>query len=163
MVHQEFPFNRKGDSRMGFSVYYRSTQPVEPAQVETIRSAAGQLNGGRTWLHSEPVSLFVNTSDGHLLGGSKPNFFPDAGEEAAAVASGMPDGSLQDVLEILEQLSRDYGVDWEISHDESDGPVGYVRDGVCDDDARSQIEIFASLAETLAEDFGEMDEDEFMA
>jgi hypothetical protein len=140
---------------MGFTVYYRSTRPVEATQAAAIRSAAGRLCEGRTWLHCEPIHLFPDLGDGRLFGGSKPNFLPDPRDEASATASGLPDGTLRDVLDILERLSRDHVLDWEISHDESGGPVGYIRGGVCDDEARSLIQTLDDLAMTLAEDLGD--------
>src|SRR5205823_4902371 len=72
--------------------------------------------------------------DGHLCGCSKPSFRPHPDDAAAAVREGLPDGTPLDMLDILCQLSRDHGIDWEIDHDESDGPVGYIRSGVADEE-----------------------------
>ena len=135
---------------MGFAVYYRSTRPVAQAEGDAIRAAARAANEGRTWLGCEPVH-FANTEDGHLLGGSKPNFMPHPDDAAAAAREGLPDGTTRDMIDILCRLSRDHGVDWEISHDDSGGPIGYIRGGVCDADALARIEAFDDLGDILRE------------
>ena len=135
---------------MGFAVYYRSTRPVSQPQRDAIRAAARAAVEGRTWLGCEPV-VFASTEDGHLLGGSKPNFMPHPDDAAAAAREGLPDGTTRDMIDILCRLSRDHGVDWEISHDDSGGPIGYIRGGVCDADALARIEAFDDLGDILRE------------
>jgi hypothetical protein len=134
---------------MGFSVYYRSTRPVSQTTADAIEQAADDLCHGRTWLGCEPVGFFSERADGHLLGGSKPNFQPHPDDAASAARSGLPDGTTRDMLEILCQLSRDHQIDWELSHDYSNGPIGYIRSGICDDAALTQIEAFADLGDIL--------------
>lgn len=136
---------------MGFSVYYRSTRPVTPAQADALARAAEALCHGRTWLGCEPVGFFPDQGDGHLSGASKPNFLPHPADAASAARSGLPDGTTRDLLEVLCQLSRAHGIDWEVSHDYSDGPVGYIRGGVCDDDVAAQVEAFADLGDILGD------------
>lgn len=136
---------------MGFTVYYRSARPVSPAEAEAIEQNASALCQSRTWLGCEPVGFFAEQDDGHLLGGSKPNFQPHPDDVAAAAREDLPNGTTLDMLDILCQLSRDHGIDWEISHDHSGGPIGYVRDGVCDGEVLSQIEAFAELGDILGE------------
>jgi hypothetical protein len=133
---------------MGFSVYYRSTRPVEKTEQDAIREAARAANEGRTWLSCEPVH-FYRGEDGYLEGGCKPNFMPHPDDAASAASEGLPDGTTRDMLDILCQLSRDHAVDWEIRHDHSDGTVGYIRDGVCDDDVLMRIEALADLGNML--------------
>lgn len=144
---------------MGFAITYRSTRPVEPAVNAAIREAAHAANEGRTWLGCEPVHFYPDDEDGHLVGSSKPRFFPHPDDAASAAAEGLPDGTAREMLEILSELSLEHGVDWEISHDFSDGPVGFIRQGVCDADVLSQIEALADLGDVLGE-LG-LDEDEF--
>lgn len=98
---------------MGFTVYYRSTHPVSSAEVDAVKKSALDLSRGRTWLGCEPV-YFFDSDDGHLMGGSKPNFQPDPGDAAAAAREGLPDGATRDMLDILCRLSRDHGIDWEL-------------------------------------------------
>ncbi|MDZ7617030.1 MAG: hypothetical protein U1E05_08500, partial [Patescibacteria group bacterium] len=50
-----------------------------------------------------------------------------------------------------------HGIDWEISHDHSDGPVGYIRSGVCDEEVASQAEAFAGLNDVLGDLMAEME------
>jgi hypothetical protein len=135
---------------MGFSVYYCSTGPVRPTKVDAIVQAASVLCRGRTWLGCESVR-FSRRDDGRLCGGSKPNFQPHPDDVASAAREGLPNGTTRDMLDILCQLSREYGIDWEIGHDHSDGPVGYIRDGFCDGEVVAQIEAFADLGDILGD------------
>jgi hypothetical protein len=141
---------------MGFSIYYRSTRPVNPAEADALREAARAACAGRTWLSCEPIHFFAGQEDGHLFGGSKPNFQPHPDDAAAAAREGLPDGTARDLLDILGLLSRDHAVDWDLSHDH--GPVGYIRGGVCDQHVLDQIEALADLGDILGElgdeDFG---------
>lgn len=121
-----------------------------------MQVAVLEASRGRTWLSCEPV-YFSRLEDGRLWGGSKPNLRPDPDDVASAQSEGLPDGSAQDMLEVLCRVSRDFGVDWEISHDGSDGPIGFIRGGECDGDVAGQIEAFADLAEAL----GELTDEEF--
>lgn len=134
---------------MGFTVYYRSTRPVAPVQAAAIERGASELTCGRTWHSCEPVCFFGGAEDGHLLGGSKPNFQPHPDDAAAAAEEGLPDGTTKDLLDILCELSRVHDFDWEISHDHSGGPIGFIRAGVCDSEVRAQIETFADVGDML--------------
>jgi hypothetical protein len=142
---------------MGFTVYYRSTRPVSPEEADAIEQAADRLCRGRTWLGCEPVGFFAERADGRLFGGSKPNFQPHPDDAAAAAREGLPDGTTRDLLDILCRLSREHGVDWEISHDYSNGPVGTIRDGIADGDVLSQLEAFADLGDILGDLGGDED------
>jgi hypothetical protein len=145
---------------MGFTVYYRSTRPVGPAEAKKIEKACDALCRGRTWLGCEPVGFFPRGQDGHLLGGSKPNFLPHPDDVASAAREGLPDGTTRDMLDVLCRLSRDHNVDWEISHDYSNGPIGYVRSGVCGGEVLSQVEAFADLGDILAGELDGLDEED---
>lgn len=136
---------------MGFSVSYQSTRPVTPAEATMIKEAACVLGRGWGWLSCEPVWFYQDSPDGFLHGHSKPNFMPHPDDVASFAKEGLPDGTTREMLEILTRISSDYGIDWVISHDHSDGPVGYIRDGVCDDDVLTQIELFADLCEIVSE------------
>jgi hypothetical protein len=147
---------------MGFAVYYRSTLPVSPAKAAAVARATDILCRGHTWLSCEPPVLWPR-DDGHLEGGSKPNFEPHPDDAAAAALEGLPDGTTRDLLHILCQLSREHDIHWEISHDESGGPVGYIRNGVADDKVVGLMEAFAEigdLGENLSDDFANADHDE---
>lgn len=131
---------------MGFSVYYRSTEPLSAEQVTAVRKAADAECRRRTWLSCEPVKLFGAEPDGCLLGGSKPNFHPRPDDAASAAGSGLPDGTLRDLVDALCRISREHGVDWELCHDEAPGPMGYIRDGECDPGLLDQVDALADLA-----------------
>src|SRR5262249_32363811 len=133
------------------------TRPVSSAEAAAICGAASDACRGRTWLSCEPVHFFSGSEDGHLVGSSKPNFHPHPDDRASAAREGLPDGSARDMLDILCRMSRDFGIDWEISHDSSDGPIGLVRAGECDGDVLAQVEAFADLAEEL----GSLSDEEF--
>mgnify|MGYP001029230339 CR=1 FL=1 len=134
---------------MGFTVYYRSTRTVTPAESDAVRQAARAANAGRTWLGCEPVHFFPD-HDGHLTGGSKPNFTPHPDDAASAARSGLPDGTTRDLLDVLCQLGRAHGIDWALSHDH-DPDIGEIRGGVCDESVLAQIEAFVALGEVLGE------------
>ena len=136
---------------MGFTIYYRSAEPLNPNTADAIREATHSANTGRTWLNCEPVHFFFDDGEGHLLGGSKPNFMPHPDDVASAAKQELPDGTTRDMLEILCQLSREHGVAWEITHDHSDGVVGYIREGICDDEVLAQIDAFSELADMMGE------------
>jgi hypothetical protein len=132
---------------MGFAVAYQTTEPISPALQREMLDKINSLSSGRTWLSCEPPCLFNN--DGALMGISKPNFSPHPDDVASARAEGLPDGTLIDLLDILCELSRDFDIEWEISHDYSEGPIGYIRNGVCDDDVRTQCTASNDLADEL--------------
>jgi hypothetical protein len=136
---------------VGFTVYYRSTVPVDVGVANRIRTAIQKANKGRTWLSCEPVCLFEDQEDGHLFGGSKPNFAPHPDDIAAAEREDLPDGTINDVLQILCDVSETHGVDWEISHDELPGPIGFVRNGIPDPELIGQIEAFAGICGSLGD------------
>jgi hypothetical protein len=145
------------DQIVGFTVYYRSLDVVEDEKRSAIAAACEAFGRGRTWLSCEPVYFFGGDDDGHLLGGSKPNFMPHPDDVASAQAEDLPDGTIEDALDILCQLSREHGVDWEISHDYSEGPIGFIRNGEADAEVLQQIEAFGGLGDILSE--FDMDDD----
>src|SRR5690606_38408345 len=143
----------QGASGMGFTVYYRTTQPITPALAKEIQQAASDLCQGRTWLSCEPVAFFSDTTDQLevLEGGSKPNFLPHPDDVASAKSEQQPHESLHDMIEDLCRLSRDHDVDSEIGHDYGDGPVSQIRGGECDTQVIAQIEAFDEMAKELGE------------
>lgn len=132
---------------MGFSIRYTLTEPITAEKEGRVFDAVKTLREGRTWLSCEPPLL--HKYDGRVAGSSKPNFSPHPNDVASAQAEGLPDGTLNDLLDILCQLSRQFHLDWEISHDYSDGPLGYIRNGEIDDEVRAQCESFSDLAGEL--------------
>lgn len=88
---------------MGFSVAFELTESVPVEKEAAIVKALESLRHGRTWLSCEPP--FLRNYDGVLSGFSKPNFMPHRDNVASAEAEGLPDGTLNDLLDILCQLS----------------------------------------------------------
>lgn len=136
---------------MGFSIRYRTTRPIGEDHAAEIRSAVDPLIDGRTWLSCEPVHFYPQLREGRLTGFSKPNFSPHPDDVASAMAEGLPDGTVRDVIDVLCALSRDHGVDWEFAHDHDPGPIGFIRKGVADRRLLEQIEGIAGLADVMGE------------
>jgi len=138
---------------MSITICYTSTRALTPDQADAVREGAATANRGRSWLSSEPVHFFAGLEDGKLAGASKPNFIPSSDDAKSAASSGLPDGTPRDLLEILSRLSREHGVDWEVSHDF--GAAGFIRAGVPDPELLDQIDAFADLGDALGELEGE--------
>jgi hypothetical protein len=130
---------------MGFAIYYSSLQSISDEQEAAVRRDAQELIEGRTWLSCEPVCLAKDQADGRLWGSSKPNFQPHPDDAAAAAAEGLPDGTVNDMLEVLCQLSRNHGLDWEFSHDDHPEPIGFIRNGVCGAELFERIETLGEM------------------
>jgi hypothetical protein len=135
---------------MGFSIHYDATEQISPALQREMTEAANQLLEGRTWLSCEPPLL--SEYEGSFGGGVKPNVVKHPEDVAAAQQEALPDGTLNNAIEVLCELSRRFDVDWEISHDHSDGPLGYIRCGVCDEDVREFCDAMTDVAGDLFPD-----------
>ena len=48
------------------------------------------------------------------------------------------------------ELSREFGIDWEFSHDHDPGPIGFIRDGHADSDLCHEIESIGLMADVFA-------------
>lgn len=144
---------------MGFTIYYRSTEPMDRQRASVIRLAADNLNEGRTWLSCEPLNFFNDDDDGRLSGGSKPAFQPHYDDVASAVAEGLPDGTVRDLVDALCTLSQQHGVDWELGHDGDPAPIGFIRRGVADDGLLKQIDALADVGAIIADFEGECGDD----
>lgn len=139
---------------MGFTVYYRSTEPVSQSIRESIEDYLDNSCEERTWLSCEPILFFGNGgSVEHLMGGSKPNFDPHPDDIASAEKEGSPDGTLQDVVDILCQVSAQFKVDWDFSHDHDEGPVGSIINGQSDEELKNLVEGIMSMCDVFDEEF----------
>ena len=133
---------------MGTSIYYRSLRTVSETERSSIEAAAKVAQEARSWLGCEPVHFHLDDG-GSLKGGSKPNFSPDPEDAAAAGEGGLPDGSVLDLIEVLRNLSSQYGIDWEITFDEGP-PIGYIRAGRCDPELIAGAEQLVQVAQMFA-------------
>jgi hypothetical protein len=132
---------------MGFAIAYTTTEQISPALQREIIDSLKKHSAGRTWLSCEPPWLI--NQDGYLVGGSKPRDDFDRRDVASAKAEGLPDGTVNALLDCLCGVSAEFDIDWEISHDYSDSPVGYIRCGECDDEVRSLCQAFTDLGDDL--------------
>lgn len=144
---------------MGFAFSYESTDELTPDQIEAIRAAAREAVAGYTWLSCEPVR-FDQIQSSYLSGRSKPTWESPEADAASAAMENLPDGTLLTMLEILCDLSHRLGVNWEIHHDHSDGPIGQIVNGECDPEVRIQCEAIAQVTEDINRAPGEADPDE---
>ncbi len=132
---------------MGFSVAYETAELISPALQREMIAVTNELSSDRAWLSCEPPLLM---NRGGILGGaSKPNFSPHPDELAAAKAAGERDGTLSDLIQILCSVSSQFDVDWVISHDCSNGPLGCIRCGRCDPEVQDQCQVLSELAEEI--------------
>lgn len=135
---------------MSFTVYYRSTEPVSDALSGRLTDAANAICRQRDWLSCEPIRFF-DSQDGHLKGGSKPNFSPHPKDVDSFKSQDLPDGTILDALEVLCELSRQHKVDWEFSHDHDEGPIGFIIQGECDQNLLAQVEALDQLASLISD------------
>ena len=136
---------------MGFTVYYRSTEPVEPATKQALGNSLKQQIQERAWISCEPPGFFGNDGQtGPLIGGSKPNFMPQP-TEYLNPENELPDGTIQDVVDILCKLSTEYSVDWQFNHDHEEAAVGFIRNGVADEALTNEITGIAGIGSVVAD------------
>jgi hypothetical protein len=55
------------------------------------------------------------------------------------------------LFEILRKLSHSHAIDWEISHESSDGPVGFIRNGICNSEVLTQAKALANVDEMFGD------------
>lgn len=144
---------------MGFAIHYRSTESMHPAQAFEIKQHAERLIERYLWASCEPVLLHQQT-DGHLVGQSKPTFFPAEINGGSHRCNGLSDGTVMTVAEVLCELSREFGIHWEIGHDYEPQPIGVIGDGVVDDELMEQLETFGSIGDLLDDFADEEDVDD---
>ena len=58
---------------------------------------------------------------------------------------------IRELIDALCQISCDHQIDWEISHDYHDGPVGYIRSGSADDKLVAEIDRLLAEFEAFRE------------
>jgi hypothetical protein len=137
---------------MGFTVYYQSTESVDKQTRKAIAESLDQLCEGRSWISCEPPGFFGGAEkEGHLLGGSKPNFMPAPADFTNPEDKHLPDGTIQDVVDILCQLSNWFDVDWQFNHDHDEGAIGYIRSGAPDLQLKNEIAGIASIGGVVAD------------
>lgn len=129
---------------MSLTICYKSTRQVAADEADVIRSAARRECHGRSWLSCEPVSFFPDLKEGTLLGGSKPNPAADRDDTRTVPVPGLPDGTPRDLLDVLARLSQEHAIDWELTI--GSRPVGFIRNGLIDPQAATQMEALMQLA-----------------
>lgn len=117
---------------MGFSVYYEATEPVDADRLPAVLKAAKQFSAQYSWFSCEPL-YFHKSSDGKLSGSCKPRIFDfNEGDYESSLIEGLPDGTLQTLLDGLSEISRQFDIAWEINADHFPRPIGFIRNGKCD-------------------------------
>ncbi|MFG0289422.1 MAG: hypothetical protein ACF8CQ_14680 [Rhodopirellula sp. JB044] len=132
---------------MHFSVAYETTELISPLLQQEMIAFADELSSQWNWLSCEPPCL--SNRDGILAGASKPNFSGHVDRVASDQVSDRRDGTLNDLVRILCAVSAEFDVDWLISHDCSNGPLGFIRCGRCDEEVRSQCDVLSELTQEL--------------
>ena len=131
---------------MGFTVYYEALSPVSASTEESIEELLDRLSEGRTWLSCEPIRFFQGSNP--LQGGVKPNFSPHPEDVAAAAEENLPDGTLQDAIDVLCVVSERFDIEWSVGHDYSPGPIGFIRNGKADASLRNAM---AEITEAIGQ------------
>ncbi|MGB7346445.1 MAG: hypothetical protein WBD20_19655 [Pirellulaceae bacterium] len=126
---------------MSVNIYYRSIEPMHPAQAFRIKDHARQIASSLAWLSCDCPN-FCQEKDGHLVGDVQPRFETDDSVEfnTSSPRGSSSSGDLLGVIEVLRELSETHGVDWQLSHDFEPGCIGRVIDGVVEDQLQEEIE-----------------------
>ena len=84
----------------------------------------------------------VNTDEARALAANNPLSFLHVSRPEID----LPDGTLGDLIEALQRLSRSHGVDWAIGHDAGDDePLGFIRDGELDLELAEKMPLILQL------------------
>jgi hypothetical protein len=143
---------------MGFDITYATTEKISPALQREIIDEAHALYMQKSWVQCMGPEL--ENEDGYLSGSSRLIPEPDAATLADARDGGAPDGTVLDLLDALCKLSGKFDIEWEISHDHSDGVVGCIEHGVPADTVRGTFDGLAAMCEGMGGDLSPDDFDE---
>ena len=144
---------------MGFTVYYQSTTAIPPITRLAVSATAGEMCEGYTWLTCDPVSFFLTDGTGHMIGGVKSKFRRHPDDIAEETSENLPNGTITDALDILCELSRQFDIEWEFSHDHKPDPIGTIRHGYVDQELQNRIEGIAHATQIFASIDGDQDYD----
>jgi hypothetical protein len=128
---------------MGFSLNFTTTEKISPVLQVEIRDAADVLYAKYSWVLCYGPSL--QNEDGFLVCSSKLSISPDADDAADARSEGMPDGNFRTLLDCFCSLSRQFDIDWKMTHDHGGGY--YIRCGRVDEELREFCDAFGDLAD----------------
>jgi hypothetical protein len=145
---------------MGFDITYSTIERISPALQREILEDVHVLHKQKSWIQCTGPSF--ENEDGYLCGSSRltPDRDPRDVATARHLSSGAPDGSVLDLLDVLCKLSRQHDIEWEISHDHSDGVLGRIQCGVADEIVRSTFEGLAAMCEGMGDHLSLDDFDE---
>ena len=143
---------------MGFDITYATTERISPALQREIIDDANSMYMQKSWIQC--MGPEVENEDGYLSGCSRLTPDPDPEDVEDARDGGAPDGTVLDLLDALCKLSGKFDIEWEISHDHSDGVVGRIQHGVADDAVHSTFDGLAAMCEGMGGDLSPDDFDE---
>jgi hypothetical protein len=135
---------------MGFDIRFSTTEKISLALQREIIEDADDLYSQKSWVQCDGPLL--EDAHGYLSGSSRLTPDPDPDDLADARCDGYPDGTVLDLLKGLCQLSGRHDIEWQISHDHSDGVVGSIECGRPDEAVQRTFEGLAAMCEDMAED-----------
>ena len=134
-----------------FAIRYRTATPLSPRESQRVQDSLARFAGGSAWTLCEAPTLHAD-SRGHLAGQSLVKLAPAPEEVRAAMAVCGPDGTAETLLEVLDQVSRECSVDWELSHSQSEVVVGGIHHGVADSGVQRLLDRVSELSESQMPD-----------
>jgi hypothetical protein len=125
---------------MDHTILYRSLATVDHQTRGDIEAAAREYGA---------VEFAPGSGVGYLEGGGKPNIGTDPDLATAAAKAKCPDGNVAYLLEILCRLSAEFTVDWELTGDDEQGSLGFIRNGNADEELTQAIRSLLGRSENI--------------
>ncbi len=121
-----------------------------------IEAEVSELCAGYGWWSCDPITFYGGAlklagQGSHLMGDVKIAFEPDADAIAEAKSAGLPDGTLETVVDILCHVSQKYGVDWQFGDDYDSPSFGTISNGKSSSQLSDLLAGFDSLYAGLKE------------
>ena len=142
---------------MGTSLSYQTKSPVPEPSRSAILEYLRRESNNRTWW-AESLLLFDSPElPGHIVGDTK--LFCLIDDDLADCFMAMTDAVF--IIELLEQVSANHGVDWALAI--AGSPCGQVIAGKRDDVLSAAIGFFATLSDDDGNGFDDYDRETLLA